>query len=164
MELIADILLLAGALGASFYCFVLSRRLRRFNDLENGVGAAIASLSKQVDGMSSSLKSAQTAARESTGSLRELTERADTTAKRLELLVASLHDLPFDADDPPDANAALAAQEAQGTDEEETAEPEGASETPEGQDDATTPVAIFSRSMGAAPQPAFRHQTEVASA
>lgn len=35
MEVVADILLVAGALGAGLYCFVLSRRLTRFADLEN---------------------------------------------------------------------------------------------------------------------------------
>ncbi len=47
MELIADILLVAGALGAGLYCFVLSRRLRKFTDLEQGVGGAVAVLSSQ---------------------------------------------------------------------------------------------------------------------
>ena len=41
MDLIADIFLIAGALGAGFYCIVLSRRLSRFTDLENGVGGAV---------------------------------------------------------------------------------------------------------------------------
>ena len=40
MQMIADILLVAGAFGAGIYCFVLSRRLNRFNDLEKGVGGA----------------------------------------------------------------------------------------------------------------------------
>ena len=42
MEMVADILLVAGALGAGFYCYILARRLSRFNDLENGVGGAVA--------------------------------------------------------------------------------------------------------------------------
>ena len=49
MELVADILLVAGALGAGVYCFVLARRLNRFNALEKGVGGAVAVLSAQVD-------------------------------------------------------------------------------------------------------------------
>lgn len=36
MALIADILLIAGALSAGLYCLVLSRRLRQFTDLEIG--------------------------------------------------------------------------------------------------------------------------------
>ena len=94
MELIADILLVAGALGAGIYCFVLARRLRRFNDLETGVGGAVAVLSAQVDDLTTTLEAAQNSAGSSAESLIELTERAEAAAKRLELLVASMHDLP----------------------------------------------------------------------
>lgn len=94
MELIADILLVAGALGAGIYCFVLSRRLRRFNDLEKGVGGAVAVLSAQVDDLTRTLETARTTASTSTESLGGLTDRAENVARRLELLVASMHDLP----------------------------------------------------------------------
>ncbi|VAV97110.1 FIG01027884: hypothetical protein [hydrothermal vent metagenome] len=94
MEMIADILLVAGALGAGFYCYILARRLSRFNDLENGVGGAVAVLSAQVDDLTKVLEAAQTTASASTMSLDGLTDRAEGVAKRLELLVASMHDLP----------------------------------------------------------------------
>lgn len=94
MTLIADILLIAGALGAGFYCLVLARRLRRFTDLEKGVGGAIAVLSAQVDDMTKALGAANAAARTSSQSLESLTDRAEAVARRLELLVASMHDLP----------------------------------------------------------------------
>lgn len=94
MELIADILLVAGALGAGVYCFVLARRLSRFNDLETGMGGAIAVLSAQVDDLTRTLAAAQKSAATSTGTLEALTERSETVARRLELLVASMHDLP----------------------------------------------------------------------
>jgi len=94
MELIADILLIAGALGAALYCVVLSRRLRRFTDLEKGVGGAIAVLSAQVDDMTRTLHKAQGAAVGSTETLQALTQRAEGVSKRLEVLVASMHDLP----------------------------------------------------------------------
>ncbi|MCC1491349.1 hypothetical protein [Cognatishimia sp. F0-27] len=94
MDLIADILLVAGALGAGFYCFILSRRLTRFTDLENGVGGAVAVLSAQVDDLSKALTKAQTQAGQSSESLNELTERAEEVARRLELMMASMHDLP----------------------------------------------------------------------
>ncbi len=94
MDLIADILLVAGALGAGFYCFILARRLTRFTDLENGVGGAVAVLSAQVDDLSKTLEAAQASAGASTDSLAELTTRAEDVARRLELLVASMHDLP----------------------------------------------------------------------
>jgi len=100
MELIADILLVAGALGAGLYCHVLARRLSRFNDLESGVGGAVAVLSAQVDDLARTLRDAQTAAGAETRSLETLTGRAEAVAKRLELLVASMHDLPEHADAP----------------------------------------------------------------
>ena len=94
MSIIADILLMAAALGAGLYCFVLSRRLRRFNDLEKGVGGAVAVLSAQVDDMTKTLERAQVSASSSASSLDQLTHRAESVSKRLELLVASMHDLP----------------------------------------------------------------------
>jgi methyl-accepting chemotaxis protein len=94
MELIADALLAAGALGAAAYCFVLARRLQRFNDLEKGVGGAVAVLSSQVDDLTRTLETARGTAADSTQSLDELTQRAESAAKKLELLVASMHDLP----------------------------------------------------------------------
>lgn len=103
MEMISDILLVAGALGAGMYCFVLARRLARFNDLENGVGGAVAVLSAQVDDLTKTLTAAQTTAASSTESLDGLTHRAEDVAKRLELLVASMHDLPPPADKTPPA-------------------------------------------------------------
>ena len=106
MELIADILLVAGALGAGFYCHVLARRLSRFNDLETGVGGAVAVLSAQVDDLTRTLRDAQTTATGSMESLDGLTDRAENVAKRLELLVASMHDLPDEDSAPPDTGAA----------------------------------------------------------
>jgi len=93
MGLVADILLLLGAAGATAYCVILSRRLKRFTDLENGVGGAIAVLSAQVDDMTKTLENARKIAASSAMSLDGLTERAESASRRLELLVASLHDL-----------------------------------------------------------------------
>ena len=101
MEMIADILLVAGALGAGLYCYVLARRLSRFNDLENGVGGAVAVLSAQVDDLTKTLHQAQNTASASTESLGGLTDRTESVAKRLELLVASMHDLPEPQKAPP---------------------------------------------------------------
>lgn len=100
MEMIADILLVAGALGAGFYCFILARRLTKFTDLENGVGGAVAVLSAQVDDLGKTLNLAQKSAGDSSKSLGELSERAEDVARRLELLVASMHDLPKSSANP----------------------------------------------------------------
>ena len=94
MSLIADILLAAGALGAGLYCLVLGRRLNRFNDLEKGVGGAVAVLSAQVDDLTRTLTAAQATAGSSAKTLTDLTARAEDTSRRLELQMASLHDLP----------------------------------------------------------------------
>ncbi|WP_373354963.1 hypothetical protein [Pseudoroseicyclus sp. CXY001] len=94
MAMIADILLAAGAIGAGFYCFVLASRLRRFTDLERGVGGAVAVLSAQVDDLGRALAKAQGSAGGSVARLGAATERAEAAARQLELLVAALHDLP----------------------------------------------------------------------
>ena len=93
MDLIADILLIGGAIGAAFYCFILSRRLTRFTDLERGVGGAVAVLSAQVDDLKRALDRAKTAADSSGDVLRDLTDRADQVARKLELSMAALHDV-----------------------------------------------------------------------
>lgn len=94
MDLIADILLVAGSFGAAVYCYVLSARLKRFTTLETGMGGAIAVLSAQVDDMTAALEKARGAANGSAEGLEALTVRGEAVARRLELLVASLHDLP----------------------------------------------------------------------
>lgn len=94
MNLIADILLVAGSFGAAIYCYVLSGRLKKFTTLESGMGGAIAVLSAQVDDMTRALEKARTAAHGSADGLQALTARAEGVAGRLELLVAAMHDLP----------------------------------------------------------------------
>ncbi len=94
MAFIADIFLVAGALGAGLYCHVLSRRLRRFTDLEKGVGGAVAVLSVQVDDLSKALVTAQATATSSVESLADVNVRAEASARKLELLIASMHDVP----------------------------------------------------------------------
>ncbi len=106
MELIADILLAAGALGAGFYCLVLGRRLNRFNDLEKGVGGAVAVLSGQVDDLSKTLTAAQSSAANSARTLTDLVARAEAASRQLEMQMASLHDLPGSTAPGPKRNAA----------------------------------------------------------
>lgn len=100
MTLIADILMVAGALGAALYCMVLSRRLSKFNDLEKGVGGAVAVLSAQVDDLSKTLSRAEVAALDSGTKLKEITQKSEEASERLELLMAAMHDVPIDAPAP----------------------------------------------------------------
>jgi len=94
MDLINDILMSAGAFGAAIYCYVLSARLKNFTALESGMGGAIAVLSAQVDDMTRALEAARGAASSQATRLEPLTTRAEELSTHLELLVASLHDLP----------------------------------------------------------------------
>ncbi|WP_299984018.1 hypothetical protein [uncultured Ruegeria sp.] len=118
MELIADILLVAGALGAGLYCFILARRLRRFTDLEKGVGGAVSVLSAQAEELRNSLDNARQSSDESGVALQALTERAETVAQRLELMMASMHDVV--QEEPADSEAP--AESPQEESEEEVAE------------------------------------------
>ena len=92
MELVADALLIAGALGAAFYCRTLARRLGALKDLDSGLGAAIAALSRQVDEMRASLDAAKSVSGDQSREIAQLTARAEMAAGRLELLLASLHE------------------------------------------------------------------------
>ncbi len=128
MEFIADILLVAGALGAGLYCFVLSRRLKRFTDLEQGVGGAVAVLSTQAEELKKSLDSARAASDQSGDELKELTERAQSVAQRLELMMASMHDVIPEENAAPQPPAPDVSSEPD-EEAEGAAEPEGASDT-----------------------------------
>jgi hypothetical protein len=94
MNLIADFLLAAGAFATALYCYVLARRLKRFTTLETGMGGAIAVLSAQVDDMTKALEKAKNSAATSSSALDDQVRRAEAAAARLELMLASLHDLP----------------------------------------------------------------------
>jgi len=124
MDLIADILMSAGAFGAAVYCYVLSARLKSFTALESGMGGAIAVLSAQVDDMTRALEAARGAANGQADRLEPLTTRAEELCTRLELLMASLHDLPTpasaeaatspDAEDSPDRRLRFVRRRARG--------------------------------------------------
>lgn len=94
MDLLSDIMIFMAAALAALYCLVLSRRLNRFRQLDTGMGSAVAILSAQVDDLTHALDGARAAAQESARELLRLTEQADNGATRLELILASLHDLP----------------------------------------------------------------------
>lgn len=94
MALIADFLLVAGAFATAFYCFILAKRLKRFTTLETGMGGAIAVLSAQVDDMTRALERARATANTSSTALDEQVRRAEAASAQLELMLASLHDMP----------------------------------------------------------------------
>jgi len=93
MSVTADILLIAAAIGAALFCMVLARRLQSLARLDDGLGAAIAVLSAEVDTLNRALAEARDTAGASARKLESGTARADQAARRLELLLASLHDI-----------------------------------------------------------------------
>ncbi|WP_205961608.1 hypothetical protein [Pararhodobacter oceanensis] len=99
MDFLSDILLTTAAIGAAAYCYILSKRLKALASLEGGMGSAIAVLSAQVDDLTKLLNTAKNAAGNTGKSLEQQSVRAEAAAQRLELLVASMHDLP-PADEP----------------------------------------------------------------
>jgi hypothetical protein len=92
MGLIADVLLIAGALGAALYCMILARRIKSLSRLDTGLGGAISALSKQVDEIQASVKTATQASGASMKDLMEVTGRAEIAAGRLELLLSTVHE------------------------------------------------------------------------
>lgn len=103
MELIADGLLVAGALVAAMYCWILSRRLSALRNLDKGLGGAIAGLSARVEQTRASLADTKASTTGLTRELADLTARAEIAAGRLELLLATVHENR--AEDPRKARA-----------------------------------------------------------
>lgn len=83
MALIADLLLIAAAMGAAFYCFMLSRRLSALNSAEGGIGKAIGILSDQVTRLEQALDRSRERAEEAEHELSAAIERAENLQKEL---------------------------------------------------------------------------------
>jgi hypothetical protein len=94
MALISDMLIVAASFAAMFYCRSLGIRLRKFKDLDQGVGAAIAALSVQVDELRGAMAATRRVSGTATDNLLEMTARAEIAAGRLEILLANVHDNP----------------------------------------------------------------------
>ncbi|MCC5985000.1 MAG: hypothetical protein JJU42_11605 [Rhodobacteraceae bacterium] len=94
MTILLDLLLGFAALSAAVYCLILSRRLRALTRIDGALGGAVAVLSAQVDALTQALDTARDASDSLRSDLRGQTAEAASAARRLELLLASLHDLP----------------------------------------------------------------------
>ena len=93
MQTVIDIIVILGTGVATIYCYILGKRLKKFGDLDGGIGSAIAVLSCQVSSMKQVLDRANVNASSSNAKLDDTIERAEIVQRRLELLIASLHDL-----------------------------------------------------------------------
>lgn len=77
--------LIAACLAVSVYCHVLARRLRRLNDLETGLGGAIAVMSAEVARLEAAIAGARDEAERAGRALAAEVERAQDERLRLRL-------------------------------------------------------------------------------
>jgi hypothetical protein len=92
MDLIMNGLLLTATLFAGLYCWVLSGRVRALKSLDSGLGAAIVTLTRQIELARGTLEEARSAARDGRADLSQLVARGDATAAQLRILLAALRD------------------------------------------------------------------------
>ncbi len=59
LEHVFQAALLTASLGLGAFCLILSRRLRRLNDLETGLGGAIAVMASEVDRLDRAIREAK---------------------------------------------------------------------------------------------------------
>ena len=59
IDQVLQIALLIASMGLAGFCIVLSRRLRRLNDLESGLGGAIAVMAAEVDRLEGAIRAAR---------------------------------------------------------------------------------------------------------
>lgn len=93
LSLLSDILLLGATLGMVAWCFVLSRRLKSFEGVDESVADTVAGLAKQIEDLREKLAETQAEADDRGEKLTEATARADDRIGRMEMLLASLEDL-----------------------------------------------------------------------
>lgn len=87
MQMIVDFVLLAASVAAAVYCFVLSTRLKKLNDMRSGFGATLASMSAMLDQTRLMLEHTKRINIEGESKLRLLVEDAERIAPELECLL-----------------------------------------------------------------------------
>lgn len=93
IEIVSDMLLVAGAFGLALYCWILSRRLARLSRSDEGLGATISALSEQVEALQSTASRATAEAQSTTERLAALVEEAEKREGELSIMLASLSDI-----------------------------------------------------------------------
>lgn len=73
---ILQLLLIVASGGLAVFCVALARRLRRLNDLENGLGGAIAVMVAEVDRLEQAIRNARAEAASASDSLAEQVDLA----------------------------------------------------------------------------------------
>lgn len=113
VPLLADLMLLAAAIGAASYCMILSRRLTRLNSVDKGLGGAIAVLSAQVDDLTKVLNEAHGASEDIADRLASLITEAEAVANDIEQTLSVSHDFvpPVVAQSGPEMDETVEASE-----------------------------------------------------
>lgn len=87
IEFIKDILLIALCGASAFYCWMLSRRLKKLNDLKSGVGASIVTLTEAIERTHAAATTARGELFESIEEIKGLMVDAESKAARLERIM-----------------------------------------------------------------------------
>lgn len=90
MQLIVDFMLLAASAAAAIYCFILSGKLKKLNDLRSGLGASIASMSLTLEQTRRMLDESKSAQREAEENLSALIDEAGRITVELSELVETI--------------------------------------------------------------------------
>jgi hypothetical protein len=87
IEFIKDILLIALCGASAFYCWMLSQRLKKLNDLKSGVGASIVTLTEAIERTHAAATTARGELFESIEEIKGLMADAESKAARLERIM-----------------------------------------------------------------------------
>lgn len=119
MEMIIDFMLLAASGAATFYCFILSRKLEALKSTEKGLGATIATMSHTVDQARATVTMAKESSAESIRELSpliaetreilpQLTEMIDVISELAEIAIRDVNEASVAAREGLDARLAKA--------------------------------------------------------
>ena len=103
MSLIADGLLVATCLTAALYCYVLSRRLKKLSNTEEGIGQQIRHFNEALDDTRNALKEIRTSAKGASEKLAREMAHSKKVAAELTRLIAkaeSISQSGYPAEDP----------------------------------------------------------------
>lgn len=90
MQMIVDFILLAASAAAAIYCFVLSARLKKLNDVRGGLGATIASMSATIEQTRLMLEETKKLSLDGEQKLRKLINEAETLTPEIADLIDAL--------------------------------------------------------------------------
>ncbi|WP_411819878.1 hypothetical protein ABFZ85_14565 [Hyphococcus formosus] len=93
MEMIVNFMLLAASGAATFYCFILSRKLEALKNTEKGLGATIATMSHTVDQARSTVTLAKESSAQSINELKPLIDETKDILPQLSEMIDVLSEL-----------------------------------------------------------------------